>query len=422
VTGHTVLLALEALGLPDKPDSQKPMLPRLRTGVSVLKTYAGKSHSPQPEELNRLVVNVVQLSGSQSRENGPKPVIMAEDNPSGLPRPLIYVDQNILGAPLEALIQSEAFAAWRDTVVLVYSNETMNEIVRSEGLAPEFLGNLSKFVTARVFDELDDRLRPTGRFKIRVESPQQRYRVTLEEQLLASPDLQGLGVLHKLFGGEADRSYADISAAQVGEMQRAWKSELDQIDLPAAFRELLDQLHDSIISVASGALSSTAKTLAKNLQPNGRQVTSVDFRRDLGLDMETLNSIKGDKVIERIWALIQSTNDTVRGWSFEAFCNVEGESPFTGKPYTIPDKVRSMMLILNLIGYQSDKKLSRSDKFISSQSDLGHAAYGSLCDAIVSNDIRFRKRLSAVYAYLYVPTRIFSVDVSNGFRLREETE
>ena len=157
--GHTVLLALEALGLPDKPDSQKPMLPRLRTGVSVLKTYAGTSHSPQPEELNRLVVNVVQLSGSQSRENGPKPVIMAEDNPSGLPRPLIYVDQNILGAPLEALIQSEAFAAWRDTVVLVYSNETMNEIMRSEGLAPEFLGNLSKFVTARVFDELDDRLR-----------------------------------------------------------------------------------------------------------------------------------------------------------------------------------------------------------------------------------------------------------------------
>ena len=347
---------------------------------------------------------------------------MAEENLNDLPRPVIYVDQNILGAPLEALISSEVFEAWRDTVVLVYSDETINEIVRSEGLAPQFLGNLSKFVTARVFDERDHRFMPTGRFKMRIESPQERYQETLGEGLLASPDLQGLGMLHKLFGGETERTFEDISAAQMTEMRRAWKNKLDQFDLPEDFRELLDQLHDSIIAIASSAVSSTAQTLTANLQPSGRQVTSVDFRKDLGLDIEALNSIQGDNVIEQIWSLIQLTNNAVSGWSFETFCHVEGESPYTGRPYTIPDKVRSMMLILNLIGYQSDKRLSRSGKFISSHSDLSHAAYASLCDAIITNDIRFRKRLSAVYAYLDVPTRIFSVDIRNGFRLREETE
>lgn len=324
-------------------------------------------------------------------------------------KPLIYLDQNILGEPLEALIGSSRYSAWRDNVVIVFSDETLTEILRYGDGNGRFLKNLEAFETAHIFQEMR-RFRPTGEHILKFERPTARYREMIEEGPPASPDLLGLGVLHKLFGGETDRSYYDISAAQVDAMRSAWRNEVKGLDLPADLRNALEAFHDQTVSLVSAALSDTASKLAQQLEPGGAQTTSVSFRRDAKIDVEAINAIEGNGSILKIWETIQAANPSLHSMSFDAFCHVEGVSPYTGIAYSIPDKVRSMMLILNLIGYKSDKKLSRADKFLSSHTDLAHAAYGSLCDAIISNDVKFRNRLASVFDYLDVPTQILTSD------------
>lgn len=326
-----------------------------------------------------------------------------------IPKALIYLDQNILGDPLEALIGSSRYSLWRENVIFVFSEETLTEISRYGEGNDRFLKNLEAFETARVFQEMK-RFRPTGEHILKFERPTMRYREMIEEGPAASPDLLGLGVLHKLFGGETDRSYSDISAAQVNAMKTAWRNELKDLDLPADLRNALEAFHDQTVSLVSAALSDTASKLAEHLEPDGAQTTSVSFRRDAKIDVEAINAIEGNGSILKIWEMIQAANPSLHSMSFDAFCHVEGVSPYTGVAYSTPDKVRSMMLILNLIGYKSDKKLSRADKFLSSHTDLAHAAYGSLCDAIMSNDVKFRSRLASVFDYLGVRTQILTSD------------
>ena len=158
-------------------------------------------------------------------------------------KPLIYLDQNTLGDPLEALIGSSRYSAWRDNVVIVFSDETLTEILRYGDANGRFLKNLEAFETARIFQEIS-RFRPTGEHILKFKRPSVRYCEMIEEGLPASPDLLGLGVLHKLFGGEPDRSYDDISAAQVDAMRSTWRNEVKGLELPADLRNALEAFHD----------------------------------------------------------------------------------------------------------------------------------------------------------------------------------
>ncbi|HIQ93601.1 TPA: hypothetical protein IAB29_00515 [Candidatus Ventrenecus stercoripullorum] len=60
---------------------------------------------------------------------------------------------------------------------------------------------------------------------------------------------------------------------------------------------------------------------------------------------------------------------------------------------------------LNKCGYNRDKKDST---VISGIYDTTHSIYGTYCDYFVSSDDRLRKRISAIYYYLGVPTEVIT--------------
>jgi len=61
--------------------------------------------------------------------------------------------------------------------------------------------------------------------------------------------------------------------------------------------------------------------------------------------------------------------------------------------------------ILNKCGYNRDKK---DATVISGIYDTTHSIYGTYCDYFVSSDDRLRKRISAIYYYLKVPTKVIT--------------
>lgn len=60
---------------------------------------------------------------------------------------------------------------------------------------------------------------------------------------------------------------------------------------------------------------------------------------------------------------------------------------------------------LNKCGYNRDKKDST---VISGIYDTTHSIYGTYCNYFVSSDDRLRKRISAIYYYLGVPTKVIT--------------
>ena len=63
--------------------------------------------------------------------------------------------------------------------------------------------------------------------------------------------------------------------------------------------------------------------------------------------------------------------------------------------------------LLNNCGYNADKKVQT---VISGVYDVAHSIYGTYCNYFVSNDNRLRKRISAIYYYLGVPTKVVTFE------------
>jgi hypothetical protein len=335
---------------------------------------------------------------------------------SSLGRPIVYLDQNLLGEPLEKLINSERYVSWKKNVIIAYSDDTIAEILRAKGLATRFLNNLEQFDTVRIYHELEN-FRQTGRHIARFERPRDRLNEIVSDGLLASTELLGVGILHKMFGGQGHLSLAEIVDEQVKSLKESWLSNIDEIGLAPSEVEALTNLFLGLLKSGLSDFAEQTRVLGDALNPDGTETSVLDFRRELNLDPVSLNAIDGKDAVEKIWRLVKSSSDSYKNKSIEEFFSIQGDNPYTGAPYTTQEKVRSVMLILNVIGFHSDKKLRKTERFTASMSDLGHSVWGSLCTAIATKDTGFRQRLQAAYAFLEIPTLIYDVDTSEGFVL-----
>ena len=78
---------------------------------------------------------------------------------------------------------------------------------------------------------------------------------------------------------------------------------------------------------------------------------------------------------------------------------------------TIENRIILCYHMLNWAGYYADdftKIKKRSDRFVASQHDMMHATFGCYANYLISGDTRFKKKASASFAYLKLPTTIMS--------------
>ena len=137
-------------------------------------------------------------------------------------KPLLYLDQNLLGSPLEALIaDTEKLSQWRNNLYISFSDETLKEIIRSGGLADRFLNNLCKFETVHLRHELDENRKLTGRIIGRLVSPRERYTELLENPI----SFDETRLMHKFYGGQKDKTLSEVMNEQTETaLQNVYKS------------------------------------------------------------------------------------------------------------------------------------------------------------------------------------------------------
>jgi len=82
----------------------------------------------------------------------------------------------------------------------------------------------------------------------------------------------------------------------------------------------------------------------------------------------------------------------------------------------IEQNISVLFDFLEAIGYKS----SGSKEYRSMMHDVTHAIYGTKSDILITNDIRFKLRLEAIYNYLQIPTKVFLLkELDNNEKLND---
>jgi len=298
-------------------------------------------------------------------------------------KPLIYIDQNIIGLQLQGIINLSK----RNDVIWVYSKEHFAEIRRSN--EPEkYLGVLDA-IDAKLLDlVLDENWKITGEARLNKSgTPYQHYDSYIE----ANGDVYFNDTIFDPFqvwvnGGGDESPLKDLSekfSQQILRLTSALPFDTTEMtDKVKHIRPEFDSMIDEMIS-------------------NGNDIHKT--RTALGDEKGAIGSISGEKQIEKIWEIISPTMQGADISCDQFF----GFDPIEKKDYEIWPIYLGIIgcnLVLDILGFQAEKKCRKLNKIHNVRSDASHIAMGAYCLAIISADKRLVRRAKAIYEYKNIGT------------------
>lgn len=298
-------------------------------------------------------------------------------------KPLIYLDQNIIGLQLQGILNLSK----RDDVIWVYSKEHFAEIRRSS--EPEkYLGVLDA-IDAKVLDlVLDENWKITGEARLNESgNPHQHYDSYIE----ATGDVDFDDTIFDPFqvwvnGGGDEGPLKELSEKFAQEILNLTSGlpfdTTEMTDKAQSIKPEFDSMIDEMIS-----------------KGNDIQKTRAAFGDEKG----TIGSISGEKQIEKIWEIISPTmhEADISRDQFFGFDPIEKQGYEFWPMYL---GIIGCCSVLDILGFQAEKKCRKLDKIHNVRSDAGHIAMGAYCSAILSEDKRLVKRAKAIYEYKNIGT------------------
>ena len=298
-------------------------------------------------------------------------------------KPLIYIDQNIIGLQLQGAISLNK----RDDLIWVYSKEHFSEIRRSN--EPERYLAVLNDIDAMMLDLLlDENWKITGEAKlVETGTPFKNY----------EDYIQAIG------GGGSDETLFDPFQVWVN-------GGGDE----GSLKELPDKLAQQVFDLTSGLPFDTTEMASKveSIKPefnsmieemisNGNDIKKT--RSAFGDEKGTIGSVSGEKQIEKIWKIISPTmqSSNISCDQFFSFDPIEKQGYEFWPMYL---GIIGCNSILDILGFQAEKKCRKLNKIHNVRSDAGHIAMGAYCSAILSEDKRLIKRAKAIYEYKNIAT------------------
>lgn len=335
---------------------------------------------------------------------------------------LVYLDQNMLGTPLEALIANpKKYDYWKNNLHIAFSDETIKEIIRSGALADKFLSNLSKFNTVYLRLELDDSWHLTGRIVGKHLCPKERYE-DLKQNMLPIDEAV---LLHKFYGGQPDKSLSDLMKQQtkdsienikksIIELQQACSAEGIEVDLSNLNINHLEQNSKELLDLQTKQIEGS---VPEDQQSNMRKL----WREAMEIDINVVSSFKGPNIVEAILDYVRlrppfqqaglTTNETFF---------LEGIHPIRKNEMGIFDQAHAVLNMLQFVGFHQDKKVHKDQKFKATFSDMMHGGIAVASNIFVTGDMNLRKRLAATYEYLGFGPLVCYLDYENTLDFVEE--
>ncbi len=167
---------------------------------------------------------------------------------------------------------------------------------------------------------------------------------------------------------------------------------VEQHDVVAERVKQLRELDASVLNYSN--LSSkdiwNAKYVSEQL--NNYEEQRLKYNENLPIIMKIL--VDSGSTIEQAIRSIQPINTPLTKGCYPEICKKSRELLFY---------ISGLFEILDNCGYNKDKEVRKT---VSGSYDIQHSICATYCDILVTNDKRFLKRVSAVYYYLGVPTKV----------------
>lgn len=292
--------------------------------------------------------------------------------------PLVYVDQNVL-VPLS---ERAPRLASGPNVQWVYSKEHFAEIRRSSD--PDQYLTALDMLGAKLIDlELID-WKITGSAKLIDGSAFEHYSNYCEA-------LTDVDVNENLF----DPFQAWVNGGGDEQLLR---------DLPGHIAEQILALTESLPVEQRSALRDTASgvdltPMIGEMVARGNDIKQT--REALGDGKGRIGQVTGDNQLIQIWALIAPACGGITRDQFFEFDPIDKQGYETWPTYL---GIVGCCAVLDIVGFQAEKKCRRLAKLPNVRSDSGHIAMGAFCSAILSADKRLTKRAKAIYEYKGIGT------------------
>jgi hypothetical protein len=293
---------------------------------------------------------------------------------------LAYVDQNVVGM----LAQGEISLPRLPELCWVYSKEHFAEIHRSSDPKP-FLSALEGIGAKLLDTELNSNWKISGRAQlIEHGSVAQHYASYLEA-------IQGYDFYANLFdpllawinGGSDEGPFKELPDRLAENTLRLLKDQPMALDLNGALSVITDGL--------SGMIGQMVE--------RGNDITKT--RKALGAGKGVVGSITGDNQLLKIWEIIGSVCSGTTCDQFFGFDPIDKQGYDEWPLYL---GIVGCCAVMDIIGFQAEKKCRKLEKIPNVRSDANHIAMGAFCSAIVSHDKRLIGRARAIYDYKSIST------------------
>lgn len=297
--------------------------------------------------------------------------------------PLVYIDQNIIGLQLQGYIN----LCKRDDIKWVYSKVHFEEIRRSNN--PEkYLGVLNDIGAIMLDLILDENWKITGEARlIEHASPFEHYQDYIEAIGDVEFDETVFDPFQVWVNGGGD----------VGPLKDLSDNLVDQIlqltsDLPYDTSEVTSKVE---------AIKRNVDSMVDDLISNGNDINIT--RAAFGDEKGRIGGVSGENQIAQIWEII---SPTMKGSDIS--CDqFFGFDPIEKQDYELWPMYLGIVgcnAIMDILGFQAEKKCRKISKIHNVRSDSGHIGMGAYCSAILSEDKRLVKRARAIYEYKYIGT------------------
>ena len=342
------------------------------------------------------------------------------DNKLEIEKPLAYLDQNIL----DVFVKGGANGFMQQLTSkfhVVYSDETLKEIKRSGEHALIFIKALKNLKAYHIKINVEE-----GSFLIKGDAvvnssdPEHVYNEYLNRNRGEEHDVLDAGGkwLHKFYGGRAEQSFSSI----YGEQRDAFNALIDKIDTSGeeleeeipGITEILRAKKMNLLEQFEHSMSEIEERMENDIGDGLGWSGVKDFRSSIQLGPVELNNVESPDVVKKIWGLVQKKEKHFTEISVETLLSFNQAAAQPERSLHTHEKIHAIYNLLNMVGYFPDTKLHNKRRFVSAQSDAAHASMAGFCQAVISRDERFVKKLSAALEYLNLNTQVIFVKLENS--------
>jgi hypothetical protein len=136
------------------------------------------------------------------------------------------------------------------------------------------------------------------------------------------------------------------------------------------------------------------KVVVNQLIENGNDITKT--RSVLGNDKGAVGSVSGENIVKKIWDIIRPISGEVSCEQFFGFNPIDKQGYDKWPIYL---GIIGCCTVMDIVGFQAEKKCRKIEKLPNVRSDSGHIGMGAFCSLVISRDKRLVKRANAIYEY-----------------------